>query len=237
VGRVSEGFASAVDPDAHGPDPEERRLLARLRAGDEAAFVELVERHHGSMLRLAMTWVSTRDVAEEVVQDTWLGVLRGLDRFEGRSTLRTWIFRILANRAKTRGGREGRSIPFASLADPAAEGGEPSVDPDRFLPPDHIWAGHWAVAPQAWAPDPSDRLMAVEVAEVIRRAIDALSPSQREVITLHDVEGCPSGEICDLLEISEGNHRVLLHRARSRVRAALEDYYARAAAAGGLSPG
>jgi len=216
--------ASTAEHAFAGPTPEEQRLLTRLRAGDEAAFVELVESHHGSMLRLAMTWVSTRDVAEEVVQDTWLGVLRGLERFEGRSSLRTWIFRILANRGKTRGQREGRSVPFASLAEAGAEPGEPSVDPERFLPAGHLWAGHWAVPPQAWAPDPSERLMSDEVAEVIQRTIDALPPSQREVITLHDVEGFPAAEICELLSVSEGNQRVLLHRGRSKVRAALDAY-------------
>jgi RNA polymerase sigma-70 factor, ECF subfamily len=203
---------------------DEERLLARLRAGDEAAFVELVERHHPSMLRLAMTWVSTREVAEEVVQDTWMGVLRGLTRFEGRSSLRTWIFRILANRARTGGQREARSIPFASLGEPGADADEPAVDPDRFLAAGQPGAGHWAVPPRTWAPDPSDRLLSAEALGIVRRAIDALPPSQRAVITLHDVEGFPSSEICALLEISDGNQRVLLHRARSRVRAALDAY-------------
>src|SRR5262245_60890011 len=202
---------------------DEERLVARLRAGDDAAFVELVERHHASMLRLAMTWVSTRDVAEEVVQDTWMGVLRGLSRFEGRSSLRTWIFRILANRARTAGQREARSVPFASLGDPGAEADGAAVDPDRFLA-EGPHAGHWAVPPRTWAPDPSDRLLSAEALTVIRRAVDALPPSQRAVITLHDAQGFPPTEICALLEISEGNQRVLLHRARSRVRAALDAY-------------
>jgi len=199
--------------------PEDLRLVNALRAGDEGAFAMLVDRYHASLLRLAMTFVRDRAVAEEVVQDTWLGVLKGIDRFEARSSLKTWIYRILTNKAKTRAGRERRSIPFAALAD-AEEG--PSVEPDRFLPPEHRWAGHWAAPPSRWDEIPEQRLLSRETLACVRRAIDALPSMQRDVITLRDVEGWSADETCDALELSEGNQRVLLHRARARVRAALE---------------
>ena len=201
-------LAPRTDPDAH--------LLDRLREGDEAAFMELVERHHAALVRLAQSFVSSRAVAEEVAQETWLGVLNGLDRFEGRSSLKTWIFRILVNRAKTRGARESRSVPFSSLEDPS---GEPSVDPDRF-----VQAGAWASPPRPWEGQPVDRLLAGEARQVIDAAIAELPPAQRSVITLRDLEGLDAEEACDLLDLTDGNQRVLLHRARSKVRQALEDY-------------
>jgi RNA polymerase sigma-70 factor (ECF subfamily) len=211
-------------------DAEEQRLVARLRARDADAFMELVERYGPSMLRVALLFVATRAVAEEVVQETWLAVLAGIDRFEGRSSLKTWIFRILTNRAKTRGVREARSIPFSSLAPAELGSDEPSVDPDRFLPADHPRRpGHWAAAPQSWAGLPEDRLLAAETLEVISDAIDRLPPVQRAVISLRDVEGWGSEEVREALDLSEGNQRVLLHRARSKVRAVLEDYLAEAA--------
>ncbi len=211
-------------------DAEEQRLIARLRAHDEDAFMELVERYSASLLRVALLFVSTRAVAEEVVQETWLGVLAGIDRFEGRSSLKTWIFRILTNRAKTRAVREARSIPFSSLAQAELGDGEPSVDPDRFLPSDHPhWPGHWASAPQAWGELPEQRLLGAETRQVISDAIDMLPPVQRTVISLRDVEGWSSEEVRDALDLSEGNQRVLLHRARSKVRAALDEYLADAA--------
>jgi len=194
-----------------------------LRARDEAAFAELIDRYHSSLVRLAMSFVSSRAVAEEVAQEAWVGVLKGIDRFEGRSSLRTWIYRILTNTAKTRAQREARSIPFASLGG----GGEdqPSVDPDRFLPADDAhWAGHWASYPRRWDDVPEARLLGGETQEVIRQAIDKLPYNQGEVIRLRDVEGFSSAEVCDLLSISEANQRVLLHRARTKVRAALESY-------------
>jgi RNA polymerase sigma-70 factor (ECF subfamily) len=167
--------------------------------------------------------VRTRAVAEEVVQETWLGVLAGLDRFEGRSSLKTWILRILINRAKSRGAREARCVPFSSLACDDSAG--PSVDPLRFLAPEHDrWPGHWAVAPRSWAPVPDDRLLARETLEVIRRAISDLPERQREVIVLRDVEGWDADEVCAALRVSDANQRVLLHRARSKVRAELEAY-------------
>jgi RNA polymerase sigma-70 factor (ECF subfamily) len=196
-------------------------LVEALRAGDERAFMELVDRYGASMLRLAMMYVKSRAVAEEVVQDAWVGVLRGIDRFEGRSSLKTWIFRILTNTAKTRAQREGRSVPFASLAGDD----EPAVDPDRFLPPDHpTWPGHWATPPSGWYGQPEERLVGRETLAVIARAIDALPPAQREVITLRDLEGWSSEETCNALGLTETNQRVLLHRARSNVRTALEEY-------------
>ena len=197
--------------------------MAALRARDEAAFAELIERYHTSLVRLAMSFVSSRAVAEEVAQEAWVGVLKGIDRFEGRSSLRTWIYRILTNTAKTRAQREARSIPFASLGGDGEDG--PAVDPDRFLPADDAHgAGHWASFPRRWDDMPEARLLGSETQDVIRQAIERLPLSQGEVIRLRDVEGFSSAEVCELLSLSEANQRVLLHRARSKVRAALESY-------------
>jgi RNA polymerase sigma-70 factor (ECF subfamily) len=201
---------------------DEQRLVDSLRAGDEAAFETLIDRYHTPLLRLAMLYVPSRAVAEEVVQETWLGVLQGLARFEGRSSLKTWMFRILTNRARTRGQREGRSIPFSAVWPPDAA--EPSVEMDRFFPPEHASAGHWMSRPQNWEALPEERLISEETSAQIQQAIDALPSNQREVITLRDVEGWSSEEVCNVLEISETNQRVLLHRARSKVRRALEQY-------------
>jgi RNA polymerase sigma-70 factor (ECF subfamily) len=199
----------------------ETDLVAALRAGDETAFAELVREYHASLLRVARIYVSSRAVAEEVVQETWLGVLNGLDRFEERSSLKTWIFRILTNIAKTRAQREGRTLPLSALQDPGRVP-EPSVDPDRFLDSEHArWPGHWALKPQAW---PEERLLAAETRERIGTAIEALPATQRAVITLRDVQGWDTEEVCNALGITETNQRVLLHRARSKVRAALDDY-------------
>jgi RNA polymerase sigma-70 factor (ECF subfamily) len=202
---------------------EDEALIARLRSGDERAFIELVDTYGSLMLRLALGHVRTPSVAEEVVQEAWVGVLGGLDRFEGRSSLKTWIMRIVVNRAKTRGEREARCVPFSSLADPDESGA--SVDPARFLPESHPqWPGHWAVPPQSWASAPEERLTARETMELIRAAIRALPARQQQVIVLRDMEGWEADEVCDLLGVSEGNQRVLLHRARSKVRAELETY-------------
>ena len=184
----------------------------------------LVERYQPAMLRIARMYVSTHAVAEDVVQDAWVGVLKGLDGFEGRSSLRTWIFRILVNTAKTRGQREARSLPFSSVwaADPE---GEPSVDPDRFLPLSHpLSPGGWAEPPVGWESTPEERLLSKEALTVVSRAIEALPPNQREVIRLRDVLGWPSSDVRNALDISQTNQRVLLHRARAKVRRALESY-------------
>jgi RNA polymerase sigma-70 factor (ECF subfamily) len=204
---------------------EEQGLLEALRRGDEAAFVALVERYQGRLLRLALLYVPNRAVAEEVVQDTWQGVLVGLDRFEGRAPLRAWIYRILLNTAKSRGRRERWAAPFSALAgdDAAGEAGEPAVEPERFRAADP-WQGHWISVPDNWNEVPEERLLAEETRAEVQRAIQALPPTQRAVITLRDVEQCPPEEVCALLGLSEGNQRVLLHRARSKVRRALEAY-------------
>jgi RNA polymerase sigma-70 factor, ECF subfamily len=199
---------------------EEADLVARLRAGDERAFESIVETYHGTMITVARTYVKTHDVAEEVVQETWLSVLRGLDRFEGRSSLKTWILRIVANTAMTRGGREARSKPFSSLA-PADEAA-PAVEPKRFRAPGEAFAGHWSRYPGDWRSLPEEGLLEHETLEVLKSAIEALPASQRTVITMRDIAGYSAEDVCDALDLSAGNQRVLLHRARSQVRAALE---------------
>jgi RNA polymerase sigma-70 factor, ECF subfamily len=217
-----------VDTGADAAPAADAALLAALRDGDEAAFVTLVRQHHAVLLHVAMTYVSTRAVAEEVVQETWLAVLTGVERFEGRSSLRTWIVRIAANIARTRAAREWRSRPFSSLPSREAGAREPAVEPERFLPPDHsAWPGQWARGPVAWQ-TPEERLLAGETQDVIRAAIAALAPAQRLVVTLRDVEGWSAGEVCDALELTAANQRVLLHRARAKVRAALERHLAAA---------
>jgi RNA polymerase sigma-70 factor (ECF subfamily) len=199
----------------------EAELLEALRAGDEDAFAELVREYHPSLVRVARIYVPTQAAAEEVAAETWLAVLNGLDRFEGRSSLRTWIFRILTNIAKTRAVRDGRTLPFSALQDPARVP-EAAVEADRFLDPEHPrWPGHWAARPDPW---PEDALLAGETREVIAEAIEALPATQRAVITLRDVQGWTSEEVRNALDLSETNQRVLLHRARSKVRAALESY-------------
>jgi RNA polymerase sigma-70 factor (ECF subfamily) len=171
------------------------------------------------LVRVAMTYVSSRAVAEEVVQETWLGVLKGLDRFERRSSLKTWIFRIAANIARTCAVREGRCLPFSSLTE---MDDERSVNPDRFFPPDHPrYPGHWARGPAAWE-TPEERLLSGETRDVILAAIEQLPAAQRLVVTLRDVEGWSAEETCHALELTDGNQRVLLHRGRSKLRAALE---------------
>ena len=198
---------------------DEADLVARLRAGDERAFEALVEQHYRTMLAVARGYVRTRAVAEEVVQEAWVGVLNGIARFEGRSSLRTWIMRIVMNIAITRGEREARTIPFSSLA---PEGDEPAVDPDRFRDESDGFPGHWRAYPANWAAVPDDALLSRETLDVVIGAIEELPDAQRVVITMRDVAGCSSEEVCGTLEVSEGNQRVLLHRARSHVRNALE---------------
>jgi RNA polymerase sigma-70 factor (ECF subfamily) len=204
------------------PTAEELALLAKLRAGDEATFEALVNRHYRTMLAVAQTYVSSRAVAEEVVQEAWVGVLKGLDGFEGRSSLATWIMRIVVNIARTRGGREARSIPYASLA---GEADEHSVEPDRFRGAADAFPGHWRAYPGDWRRLPEEAFHQNETLRVAVAAIADLPPAQRAVITMRDVQGCPAEEVCDVLGVSDGNQRVLLHRARSRVRAALERHF------------
>ena len=204
----------------HVLSPEDARLVDGLRAGDEAAFAALMREYGAGMLRVAQMFVSSRADAEEVVADAWVGVLRGIGRFEGRSSLKTWLYRIVANTAKTRGVREARTIPFSALV---LEGdGEPTVDPDRFVGSGGRFPGHWGVPPQAWAPEAE--LLETEELAVIERAIEELPPAQRAVITMRDVQGLTSEEVRNALDLSETNQRVLLHRARSKVRSALEEY-------------
>jgi RNA polymerase sigma-70 factor (ECF subfamily) len=202
---------------------DDAALIAALRARDERAFEALMREYNASLLRVAQIYVASRAVAEEVVQETWIGVLNGIDRFEGRSSLKTWIFRILTNIAKTRGQREGRTVPFSALERPDAVP-EAAVDPGRFRrPDDERWPGHWASRPEPW---PEERLLAAEMREVVERAIEQLPPAQRAVISLRDVEGWSAEEARNALGVSETNQRVLLHRARSKVRQALENYLA-----------
>jgi RNA polymerase sigma-70 factor (ECF subfamily) len=200
---------------------EDHELVQRLREGDESAFAELIDTYGAMMLRVAQMYVRDPATAEEVVQETWLAVLNGIDRFEERSSLKTWLFRILTNRAKTRGQRDGRVLPFSALAAHGAEDDEPSVDPDRFLGPDSPHPGAWAAPPVAW---PQEKLLERETLGVIEMAIDELPDAQREVILLRDVDGWTPMEVSEALDITDGNQRVLLHRARSKVRASLERY-------------
>jgi RNA polymerase sigma-70 factor (ECF subfamily) len=199
----------------------EAERLDALRAGDEEAFAALVREYHASLVRVARMYVLTLAAAEEVAQETWLAVLNGLSRFESRSSLKTWIFRILTNIAKTRAVRDGRTLPFSALQDPARVP-EAAVDADRFLDPEHPrWPGHWALKPEPW---PEEALVAGETRERLAEAIEALPATQRAVISLRDIEGWTSEEVRNALDLSETNQRVLLHRARSKVRAALESY-------------
>jgi RNA polymerase sigma-70 factor, ECF subfamily len=213
--RRAEGAGAPADPDA--------ALLERLRCGDEDAFRALVEEHGPFLMRLVMMHVPSRAIAEEVVQDTWLAALNGLDRFEGRSMLRTWLASIALNKARTRGTREGRILPFALLRRRYEEGGGPALDPDRFQGKRGERPGWWASPPVAWE-DPQSRLEANETRDVLLRAIRDLPPRQREVITLRDISGWDAEEVRNALDLSETNQRVLLHRARSKVRAALEEH-------------
>jgi len=194
--------------------------VAALRAGDEAAFEALIHRHHGAMLRLALAQVHDRALAEDVVQETWLTVIRGIDRFEGRSTLKTWVFGILLNIARSRRRRESRSLPFASLFRRYdSDSGGPTVDPDRFAA-----AGNWTSLPSNWGNVPEARLLDRETLDQVSAAISDLPLRQREVIILRDVAGWEAGEVAEFLGITAGNERVRLHRARAAVRRRLEDY-------------
>jgi RNA polymerase sigma-70 factor, ECF subfamily len=202
----------------------EESLVGRLRAGDAGAFGEVVRAWSPAMLRAARAHLATDAAAEDVVQETWLAVIRGLAGFEGRSTLRTWVFHILANRAKTHGRRESRQIPWSSLY--TDEPG-PTVDPGRFRGTDEPYPGHWRTGgqPRPWRPSPEDAAVAGEIRVLLAEALRELPPAQQTVVSLRDVHGMGPAEVCQLLGITAGNQRVLLHRGRARLRAALDGYY------------
>src|SRR3954453_2738888 len=205
-------------PTARGMALPDAEIVAALKRGGEPVFAGLVDAYSPALMRMAQMFVRDRAVAEEAVQETWLDVLRGIDGFEQRSALKTWIFRILINTAKTRGRREARSLPFSA----AVKDDGPSIDPDRSLPAEHRYPGGWMMGPSDWRM-PDDELIAGETRRVILRAIEQLPDAQRVVITMRDVEGFPADEVTDALGISDGNQRVLLHRARSAVRGAIEE--------------
>jgi RNA polymerase sigma-70 factor, ECF subfamily len=199
---------------------DDTKLVQALRRGDEAAFSWLLDTYHRPLHRTAVGFVGSGATADEVVQETWLAVITGIDRFEGRSSLKTWIYRILMNIARTRGAREARSVPFSS-AGAETDAAEPTFSPDRFRQRG-LGAGHWSVPPEPWDELSDDRLLAEETLGLVRAAIEALPARQQAVITLRDLDGLSAAEVCDLLDLSEANQRVLLHRARARVRHALE---------------
>jgi RNA polymerase sigma-70 factor, ECF subfamily len=213
--------AAVVQDEAAGSDDD--ALVARLRAGDEDAFRELLDRYDAPLRRVARTYVATDSAADEVVADTWLGVLKGIDRFEQRSSLKTWIFRILMNIARTRGTRDKRSIPFSSLG--PEDDDAPTIAPERFQGPDGRYPGHWAAFPTRWHDHPEVRAVGHETLAVVQDALEMLPPAQQEVVRLRDLEGWTSAEVCNALGLTETNQRVLLHRGRAKLRAALERYF------------
>jgi RNA polymerase sigma-70 factor (ECF subfamily) len=203
---------------------DDTELVRALRDGDQLAFAQLVDELSPALMRMALMHVPSHAVAEEVVQDTWIAVIKGIDRFERRSSLRTWIFRILLNIARTRGVREKRTLPFSFFRRRAEEGGDaPAVDADRFQNRDGVRPGWWARPPVEWE-GAETKLEQDETRDVLLKAIADLPPRQREVIVLRDLQGYSSEEARNVLDISETNQRVLLHRARSKVRGALEGY-------------
>ncbi len=212
---VPEALADFTDDDV---------LVPALRRGDEGAFRWLLDHYSAPLLHLARMYVSNAEAAREAVQETWVAVITGVDRFEQRSSLKTWVYRILVNVARSKGVKEYRSVPFASLGS-ELEHDEPAVDPDRFRDPRDRWPGHWANPPVPWNAEPEDRLLGTETLSVVTTAIGELPTNQQTVITLRDVEGWDPDEVCNALEISETNQRVLLHRARSKVRRALESHF------------
>jgi len=214
---------STDDATSRHLDSEESDLVERLRRGDEEAFAHIIDLYHGQLRRIARLYVDTDELAEEVLQETWIAVFKGIDRFSGKSALKTWIFSILLNRARSIGRKESRSVTFSELVAHATGRDEPSVDPDQFLGPDHPqWPGHWANPPQRWNRDPEGDLMRKEVLGVVEKALDELPDSYRQIILMRDVYGFSSAEVCNTMEISETNQRVLLHRARARIRRALD---------------
>ena len=209
----------AVAPSRRAVSDEQ--TLAALRAGDERAFRDFFARSYPMMKRVARAYVASDAVAEEVVQDTWMAIVTGIDRFEGRSALGTWIFSILTNQAKTHSSREKRAVPFSSVA--ISDVKEPVVDPDRFQKDDEAWPGHWATPPRPWQ-KPERRLFSLEARDHLKAALTQLPDRQRVIVGLRDIEGYSAEEVCDLLGLSPENQRVLLHRGRSRLRAILDEY-------------
>ena len=223
--RGQSAVAAAV---LEGGSPAQVQLLERLRAGDQSAFVELVDSWSPMLLRVALLYVSTRASAEEVVQDTWLAVIEQLDRFEGRSSLRTWVFRILENQARTRGVRDARALPWSSaFGGDGREDSGPTVAPTRFRGAADRWPGGWTPEgrPAPWQPPPEDAAVASEIRRELGAALDELPTRQRTVVELRDVHGLTSDEVCERLGVSPANQRILLHRGRARLRARLEDVY------------
>jgi RNA polymerase sigma-70 factor (ECF subfamily) len=219
MGSVLNGQTLVRDSDAE--------LIDRLRTGDEAAFVGMIDTYSAPLLRLALAFVQSPSIAEEVVQETWMAVVTGIGRFEGRSSVKTWLFKILTNIAKTRALRERRTIPFSEFEVGATD--EPAVDPARFLPASHPqWPHHWATPPQPWSMGPEGTALDRETMAVLRRALEDLPRAQQLVVALRDVHGWPAAEVCAALDLSEANQRVLLHRGRSRLRGVLEHYFAEA---------
>jgi RNA polymerase sigma-70 factor (ECF subfamily) len=203
------------------PVGSDEQMLAGLRTGDERIFRELFSRHYPGMRRIARSYVSSDAVAEEIIQETWLAVVKGIGGFQGRSALTTWIFSILINQARTHCARERRAMPFSSVA--TGEGSRPAVDPDRFQRDDEAWPGHWATPPRPWQ-KPERRLLSLEARQRLKDALEELPERQRLIVGLRDVDGFSAEEVCDRLGLSQENQRVLLHRGRSRVRATLEEY-------------
>lgn len=210
-------------PKKSGTGADDAEIVPALRGGDEAAFALLVGKHHGTLIRIAALYVSDSAAAEEVAQETWLAVLRGLSHFEGRSSLETWIFRILANRARTRGQRDRRTIPFAALVDAEVTHEEAALERSYFRREGEQYPGHWVSYPRTW-PCPEEWMLAQETQAYLDAAIENLPSAQRAVLILRDVEGLGAVEACQILALSQTNQRVLLHRARSKVRQALERY-------------
>ncbi|MCV2487847.1 RNA polymerase sigma factor [Geodermatophilus sp. YIM 151500] len=225
-GAAPTAVLAAAEP---GGSAAQVEVLARLGNGDRAAFAEIVDAWSPVMLRVALLYVSTQATAEEVVQETWLAVIRSLGRFEGRSSLKTWVFRILENRSRTRGRQEARTVPWSSAfpSDDGETGAEPTVDPRRFRGTDDAYPCHWTPdgMPVAWQPPPEDAVMAAEVRRQLRAALDELPVRQRTVVELRDVHGLTSEEVCERLGISPANQRILLHRGRARLRAGLDEVY------------
>jgi RNA polymerase sigma-70 factor (ECF subfamily) len=218
--RLDGATTTSAGPAASGLR-DEWELVAALQNRDEPAFLALVRRYHRAMVRVARAFLASDAAAEDAVQEAWLGVLKGIHAFEGRASVKTWIFRITVYCAKSRSARDGRLVPLSSLEEDD-EG--PAVDPDRFQPASARYANNWSQPPEPWA---DERLQDAETAAFARAEIERLPLRQRTVMTLRDVEGLEAADVCVILGISEGNERVLLHRARAKVRSAMERYMKR----------